>query len=96
MRPRGAKTGPRAPKKHQGRQKSVFFRFLSRPVSLRGCPEAAQRCPGEAQEGPKTLPRPSQGGPRDPQEAPRRGQSEVQERMQRHVQKHTVFFMQPP
>jgi hypothetical protein len=84
MRPRGAKTGPKAAKKQQGRQESVFFSFF---VAFR----APQERPRVPQERPKSAQEPA----REPQERPKRvrmGSQEGLKRVPRAVQEEKGDF----
>ena len=79
MRPRVAKTGPTAARKHQKGNKTVFFAFFlassapqERPRAPQESPKSAQERPREPPEGPKRVPRASQ-------EAPKRVPRAVQE-----------------
>ena len=66
MRSGEAKTGPRAPHKHQDKRNFVFLRFLAASWAARGAQEAAQ----EAPKAPKRGPRPSKSEPGRLQEGP--------------------------
>ena len=87
MRPRGAKTRPREPQKHQERQKCVvcafFFDFwprLGRPEVAKRQPKRPQECPREAQDRQKEI-----------RDAPRRARSAAQEAFKPDIEKTIVF-----